>query len=123
MASQQSTYAGGPPKSGAGDKIKGAIGAVHVRLQVPRSSPMQERSFHMLAVLTHVQGAGEAIRGTANQAVDEAFGDRQGAAKNQAVAERGFEAVDDGKLRRADHEEAKLGRKTNMDVSHTSKHI
>ncbi|KAF2191240.1 hypothetical protein K469DRAFT_720235 [Zopfia rhizophila CBS 207.26] len=43
-----------------------------------------------------VHGAGEAIRGNINAAVDSAAGDRHGAARNQAVADRGFDEMEHG---------------------------
>jgi hypothetical protein len=41
-----------------------------------------------------IQGAGEAIRGTFNQAVDTAFSDKAGEAKNKAVTEKGINEVE-----------------------------
>jgi hypothetical protein len=41
-----------------------------------------------------VHGAGEAIRGTFNQAVDTAFGDKAGEVKNKAVVEKGINEVE-----------------------------
>jgi hypothetical protein len=40
-----------------------------------------------------IHGAGEVIRSTFNQAVDTAFSDKVGEAKNKAVAERGIKEV------------------------------
>jgi hypothetical protein len=40
-----------------------------------------------------IHGAGEVIRSTFNQAVDTAFSDEAGEAKNKAVAERGIKEV------------------------------
>ena len=74
-------------------------------------------------MLTYKEGTGEALRGTLNQTVDEAFGSKEGAAKNQQVTNRGLDSMTDGKLRRADHEEARLGRKLDADVAHTSKNV
>src|ERR1700733_10884050 len=41
-----------------------------------------------------IHGAGEAIRGTFNQAVDTAFSDKASEAKNKAVAEKGIKEVE-----------------------------
>jgi len=49
--------------------------------------------------LTGLHGAGEAIRGNVNQAIDSAFNDKEGTAKNQHVAERGLREMDDGQYR------------------------
>jgi hypothetical protein len=40
-----------------------------------------------------IHGAGEAIRGTFNQAVDATFNEKAGEAKNKAVAEKGINEV------------------------------
>lgn len=42
---------------------------------------------------------GESIRGSINQAVDTAVGDKAGEAKNEAVVEKGLREVDDGRYR------------------------
>jgi hypothetical protein len=41
-----------------------------------------------------IHGAGKAIRGTFNQAVDTAFSDKAGEAKNKAVAEKSINEVE-----------------------------
>jgi len=46
---------------------------------------------------------GESIRGSFNQAVDTAVGDKAGEAKNEAVTEKGLREMDDGRYR--GHEE------------------
>lgn len=75
------------------------------------------------------QGAGEALRGTINSGLDSLAGDKEGVAKNQQVAERGFDSMDDGHLRRQNHAEAAASRKaTGKDVSgsdtaHVSRNI
>ncbi|ORY14259.1 hypothetical protein BCR34DRAFT_585876 [Clohesyomyces aquaticus] len=43
-----------------------------------------------------VHGAGEAIRGNINAAVDSAAGDRQGTVKNEAIASRGVDEMEHG---------------------------
>jgi hypothetical protein len=43
-----------------------------------------------------IHGTGETIRGTFNQAVDTAFDDKAGEAKNKAVAEKGIREVETG---------------------------
>ncbi|KAJ9660182.1 hypothetical protein H2198_002688 [Neophaeococcomyces mojaviensis] len=40
--------------------------------------------------LKGIHGIGEAIRGTAMEATDEAFNTKDGAAKNKAIADKGF---------------------------------
>ena len=43
-----------------------------------------------------LQGTGEAIRGNVNSAVDTASGDRQSAAKNEAIASQGINEMEHG---------------------------
>ena len=40
-------------------------------------------------ILQGIKGAGDTIRGTVNESVDTAFGDRQGQAQNRAIKEKG----------------------------------
>ena len=40
-------------------------------------------------ILKGIKGAGDTLRGTVNESVDTAFGDREGQAKNRAVKEKG----------------------------------
>jgi len=42
---------------------------------------------------------GESIRGSFNQAVDTAFGDKAGEAKNEAVTEKGLHEMNEGQYR------------------------
>ncbi|MCJ1248205.1 hypothetical protein MMC30_005422 [Trapelia coarctata] len=51
------------------------------------------------SVLTGVHGMGESIRGSFNQAVDTAFGDKTGEVKNEAVTEKGLNEMNDGEYR------------------------
>ncbi|MCJ1392442.1 hypothetical protein MMC18_005309 [Xylographa bjoerkii] len=46
-----------------------------------------------------VHGMGEAIRGTVNGAVDTAFNDQAGEAKNRSVAAKGVAEMQDGELK------------------------
>lgn len=43
--------------------------------------------------LKGIHGAGEAIRGTFNETVDHTFDEREGVAKNHAIAEKGIADV------------------------------
>ncbi|PSN72098.1 hypothetical protein BS50DRAFT_569654 [Corynespora cassiicola Philippines] len=56
--------------SGIGDAIRKGVGKVH--------------------------GTGESLRGNINAAVDSAAGDREGVAKNEAIAERGYQEFEHG---------------------------
>ncbi|KAI9810900.1 MAG: hypothetical protein M1827_005759 [Pycnora praestabilis] len=49
--------------------------------------------------ISGIHGAGEALRGTVNQAVDTAFNDKSGEVKNQAVANKGLNEMSDGQYR------------------------
>ena len=56
--------------------------------------------YPLLYLLTLYQkGIGETIRGNLNQAVDTAFNDKAGEAKNQAIANKGLNEIEDGKYR------------------------
>ncbi|KAL9113499.1 MAG: hypothetical protein Q9187_007612 [Circinaria calcarea] len=46
-----------------------------------------------------IHGVGETIRGNFNQAVDTAFNDKAGQAKNQQVANQGLNEINDGQYR------------------------
>ncbi|MCJ1438804.1 hypothetical protein MMC27_008194 [Xylographa pallens] len=46
-----------------------------------------------------VHGMGETIRGTINGAVDTAFNDKAGEAKNRSIAARGVAEMQDGELK------------------------
>jgi len=56
-----------------------------------------------------VHGAGEAIRGTINRSVNEAFNDPAGQAKEQAVADKGMQEINQA--------DAKLGSKQGVENS------
>lgn len=58
-------------------------------------------------VLKGIKGAGDAMRGTVNESVDTAFGDREGQVKNKAVKERG-----EADMQRADQQIGKARRHT-----------
>lgn len=45
----------------------------------------------------HTPGAGEAIRGQINTMADTALGDRDAAAKNQAITDRGVDEISTGR--------------------------
>jgi hypothetical protein len=44
------------------------------------------------------QGAGEALRGTLNAAVDKTFGHQEGAERNQEIAQKGEQEVQSGQF-------------------------
>ena len=45
------------------------------------------------------QGMGEVIRGTINETVNTAFGDKAGEAKNRSIAAKGVAEMQDGELK------------------------
>ena len=60
-------------------------------------STYDSRRHFVIAPFTNCsQGAGEAIRGNINAAVDAAAGDRQSAARNEQIASRGASEMDQG---------------------------
>ncbi|MCJ1320821.1 hypothetical protein MMC15_006162 [Xylographa vitiligo] len=63
------------------DAVKSAIGDVHINL------------------IWNLQGMGETIRGTINGAVDTAFNDKAGEAKNRSIAAKGVAEIQDGELK------------------------
>ncbi|KAF2661135.1 hypothetical protein K491DRAFT_478787 [Lophiostoma macrostomum CBS 122681] len=62
--------AGAHAGSNAGDALRKGVGLVH--------------------------GAGEAIRGNINAAVDSAAGEREGVTKNESIASRGIDEIEHG---------------------------
>jgi len=60
------------------------------------SSKLAEGASGLKGLATAVHGAGEAIRGNFNAAVDKTFDEPAGAAKNDAIAKKGEEQIDSG---------------------------
>jgi hypothetical protein len=73
--------------SNAGNALRKGVGLVHVSLH---QSPSR------IYAPNKNKGAGEAIRGNLNAAVDSAAGDREGAARNEAIASRGADEMENG---------------------------
>ncbi|KAH9871730.1 hypothetical protein J1614_005986 [Plenodomus biglobosus] len=92
---------------GVGEGIRKVVGKVHVSTHMGRKILERDTTNHcglskMCRICTNDgQGTGEAIRGKTLAALDDASGDRTAAAKNEAIANKGFDEYQHGYQGRA----------------------
>jgi len=70
-------------------------------IRVPKSDTTKTHDAvdNVKSAIAGIHGAGEAIRGTFNQAVDSAAGDDLSEVKDASVVNKGMDEINNGKLR------------------------